>query len=234
MELINTISTSRVWTRHGLKITYAISILLLLLAITSVAWQVRSQQKLKASNYAPQKIAPIRKNSKPSYQINNVVHANLFGDPNPKKPVQKNAPKTTLNLKLQGVLSASDETIARAIIASGSGASKLYSIGDKIKGSGVSIKEIRADEVLLNRNGAIESLPLVKSKVSSKGDNSIISYTKRASGSISNAKYSPPATQASTISRSTPRPRSANGEPRKIKKPNFSGLDRALEKMGEI
>ena len=233
MELINTISTSRIWTRHGLKITYALSILLLLLAISSIAWQVRSQSKLKAANYAPQKIAALKTNSKPSYQINNVVHANLFGDPKPKKPIQKNTPKTTLNLKLQGVLSATDTTMARAIIASDNKASKLYSIGDKIKGSGVSIKEIRADEVLLNRNGATESLPLVKSKGSSKGDNSIISYTKRSSGDISNAKFST-AAQTSAVSNSAPRPRSTNGTPRKIKKPNFSGLDRALEKMGEI
>jgi len=230
MELLNTISTSRTWTLHGTKIAYAAAIVLLLLSIASVAWHARVQSNIKALNYAQQEIAPIKTKAKESYRVNDIVRANLFGDPTPAKIVPKNAPKTTLDLTLQGVLSATDDNIARAIIMSGKRKSKLYSIGETIQGAGVSVEEIRASEVLLNRNGAIERLPLVKGKGSSAGDASIITYADQ----IADAELASITPASTGISRSTPRPRSSNGERRKVKKPNFSGLDRALQKMGEI
>ena len=233
MELLNTISSSRVWTRHGLKIAYAVACLLVLAAIASVAWNIRTQHKIKTANYAEQVIAPINKRVAQSYRVRDIVRANLFGDPNPA-PVVRNAPPTTLDLTLQGVLAASDTNIARAIIMSGKRKSKLYSIGESIKGAGVSIEEIKANEVLLNRNGAIESLPLVKSKSSKKGNDSIITYTSGSSGQVSQPRLQTASVSSNEIRRSNPKPRSSNGQPRKIKKPNFSGLDRALQKMGEI
>ncbi len=234
MELLNTISTSRTWTLHGTKIAYSVAIVLLVLSLASVVWHANGQSKLKKQNYAPQQIAPIQTKVKESYRVVDIVRANLFGNPSPSKLVQKNAPKTTLDLTLQGILSATDENMARAIIMSGKRNSKLYSIGETIQGAGVSIEEIRASEVLLNRSGAIERLPLVKGKGSTDGDNSIITYSNGSSGRAPNTELASNARASSGISRSTPRPRSANGERRKVKKPNFSGLDRALQKMGEI
>jgi len=231
MQILNTISSSRIWTRHGLKITYAISCLLVLGSVTSVVWNIRTQSQVKKANYAEQTIAHINKRAKESYRVNDIVRANLFGNPNPA-PVARVAPKTTLDLTLQGVLAATDNAIARAIIMSGKRNSKLYSIGESIQGAGVSIEEIKANEVLLNRNGAIESLSLVKSKASAKGNNSIITYSDNSSSQISQPELQAAAVRPSEIKRSSPR--SENGQRRKIKKPNFSGLDRALEKMGEI
>jgi type II secretory pathway component PulC len=229
MELLNTISNNRTWNRHGLKIVYAVAVLLCLLIIASISWNVYSQSKLKSANYAPQQIAPIVRSTKQSYRINDIVQANLFGNPNPA-PVKKVITKTTLDLTLQGILSATDEKMARAIIRSGKKKSELYSVGENIKGAGVSIEEIKISEVLINRNGAIESLPL--NTKSSKLTNSLISYNSQgSSGTLSQSNsYSP----ASTTGRSTPKKRSPNGQRRAIKKPNFSGLDRALKKMSEI
>lgn len=113
---------------------------------------------------------------------------------------------------------------------SGRRGSKLYSIGESIEGANVSIEDIKVSEVLLNRNGAIESLPLKKSQ---GGGDSIISYATGRSGQISQLRTAATAS-ASNLSRASQKPRSANGQRRKIKKPNFSGLDRALQKMGEI
>lgn len=233
MEILNTITTSRTWTRHGLKIAYGVSGLLLLVSVSSVAWNIRSQNQIKAANYAKQAIAPISKKVRHTYNVSDIVRANLFGDASPAKVV-KVAPKTTLDLTLQGVLAASDTTMARAIIMSGKRNSKLYSIGESIQGAGVSIEEIRANEVLLNRNGAIESLPLKKLKANGKGNNSIISYSEFSSGQVSQPQLQAASTRSTQISRSTPKRQSTNGQSRKIKKPNFSGLDRALQKMGEI
>lgn len=230
MELLNTISNSRVWNRHGVKIAWAVAGVCLLLVLLSIAWDARTQSKLKAANYAPQKIAPIKKRQTQTYRADTIVRANLFGDATPA-PVQQVVKKTTLNLKLQGILWATDNTIARAIITSGNKKADLYSVGEEIKGSGASVQEIRDTEVILDRNGAAESLPLDKKF---KSDQSLISYANTTS-------FDPVATQAASfdsaptqIERSSPKPRSENGEPRKIRKPNFSGLDRALQKMGEI
>ncbi|MFQ3246186.1 MAG: type II secretory pathway component PulC [Arenicella sp.] len=230
MQLINTISTSRTWTRHGLKIAYGVSGLLLVAVMASVALSIKTQNEIKAANYAEQAIAPIRKKAQHSYRVNDIINANLFGNPSPVQ-VAKVAPKTTLDLTLQGVLAASDKSIARAIIMSGKRNSNLYSIGESIQGAGVSIEAIKANEVLLNRNGAIESLPMIKPKSRGGGDDSIISYSDGRSGEVSSASG---LQNASQLSHSRSKPRSANGQPRKIKKPNFSGLDRALQKMGEI
>jgi type II secretion system protein C len=230
MELINTISTSPTWARHGLKFSYGVACLLLLASVSSAALNMRSQYNIKAANYAAQKIAPIRKKASHSYQMKDVARANLFGNPNP--PVISKVTPTTLDLTLQGILAASDDSIARAIIMSGKRNTKFYSIGDTIDGAGVSVEQIRSNEVLINRNGAIESLQLKKLKAG--GNDSIISYSNQGSGLISQ-------TQRQTVSANTPqsrrssrKPRSANGQPRKIKRPIFSGLDRALQKMGEI
>ena len=199
--------------------------------MASVAWNIRSQSQIKSANYAKQTIAPIRNKAKHTYNVSDIVRANLFGDPSPVK-VAKVAPKTTLDLTLQGVLAATDEKIARAIIMSGKRKSKLYSIGESIQGAGVSIEEIRANEVLLNRSGAIESLPLKKLKTNGKGNDTIISYASDSSRQASQLQTA--STRSPQISRSRPKTQSANSQPRKIKKPNFSGLDRALKKMGEI
>ncbi len=233
MELLNTISNSLIWTRHGVKIVYGVSILFLLLSTSSIAWNIKTQHQTKTANYAKQSIAPIENRPKHTYRVNDIINANLFGNPNPA-PVVRVAPKTTLDLTLQGILAASNTAMARAIIVSGKRNSKLYSVGESIQGAGVSIEEIKTSEVLLNRNGAIESLPLKKLKGSKGSSHSIISYTDGGSGQISQPSLQTASARSSQVSRSNRKPRSANGQPRKIKKPNFSGLDRALQKMGEI
>ena len=130
-------------------------------------------------------------------------------------------------------MSASDTKMARAIIRSGKSKSELYSIGEKIKGAGVSVEDIKFNEVLLNRNGAIESLSLNKN--SSKLSASIFTYTSQgSSGTAQNTYANPQVSIENTTQRSTPKPRSENGQRRAIKQPNFSGLDRALKKMDEI
>ncbi len=228
MELLNTISNNRTWNRHGPKIAWALAALCLMLVVMSVAWDARTQSRIKAKNYAPQKLPAIIKRQAQSYNAANIVRANLFGDSTPK-PVVVKAKPTTLNLTLQGILAATDTNIARAIITSGKKKAGLYSVGEDINGVGASIKEIRADEVLLNRNGAIESL---KIKKLNKGSKSIISYNYDTTASV------PTTASAANIQtrteRQAPKPISPNGQPRKIRKPNFSGLDRALKKMGEI
>lgn len=243
MQLLNAISNSRFWNKHSILLAWAIAALLLLIVTTRIGWISYSQSKIKASNYQPQDLRPLSKPEKRSNLGKEIMGANLFGNPNPPKVVVK-APKTTLNLKLQGILSATNPAMARAIIQGGkSKTAELYSVGDSIKGAGASIKEIRENEVLLNRNGATESLPLVKSKSSGKGGD-IITYSDNNSTAFQDDNESKFASAASAnrdvreiktaATDSFQRQRAQNGAPRKVRKPNFSGLDRALKKRGEL
>ena len=217
MDSLINLKSHPVVDQHGPKIALAISILCLLIFIISCGLGIRAHAKTKSENYAPQPIEAVSKrNNRPRYRINDVTSANLFGNPAPKKVVQ-NAPKTTLNLKLQGILAATDNTVARAIITSGSKKAELYSVGESIQGAGASVKEIREYEVLLNRNGATESLPL--EKTSSKGDTSVYTPIKQSANST---ETSQPATPQSTT---------APSQPRKIRKPNFSGLDQVKSEL---
>lgn len=174
MDMLITISNSRLRNKYGVQTAWVLALVLLVLAISRVAWTAYSQAEIKKTNYEAQTVTPIKRATQPSYRVRDIVSANLFGDPNPKI-VKKEAPKTTLNLTLQGILWASEPDFARAIITSGRTRSELYSVGENIKGAGASVKEIRTGDVLLNRNGATESLPMDK-KTSGVGQ-PLLSFT---------------------------------------------------------
>ena len=221
MDVLSNINNNPVVAQHGSKIALVISILLLLIFIITCGFTIRADAKVKAENYAPQPVQAVsNRNNRPRYRINDVVSANLFGNPAPKKVVN-HAPKTTLNLELQGILAATDNNVARAIILSGknnkSTKGGLYSVGEQIEGaSGTSVKEIRSNEVILNRNGSVESLPLIKP--TSKGDTSV--YTPLDQTSRANTASSKNASQTASSS-----------QQRNVKKPNFSGLDQTQNEL---
>ena len=230
MTGFNTTNAQYWLKRNTVKLAWALAILCLLITVANIIWHVRSTYISKKANYAPQEQFKLTVSKGPNYQINQVVRANLFGDPTPA-PVAKKVKKTTLDLTLKGVLWATDDGIARAIIQAGKKDSKLYSIGDDIDGANASVREIRDNEIILNRNGASESLPLAKIK----GSDGIISFTSAGQGGITNASYTAPTLPA--VNTTNFRPSSSNDtstEKRRIRKPNFSGLDRALRKAGEI
>ncbi|MGI9273700.1 MAG: type II secretion system protein N [Endozoicomonas sp.] len=84
----------------------------------------------------------------------------LFGSN--EKPDARNTPteipKTRLNLVLRGALASIGQSQKNAsAIIQGSNQDKLYEVGDTLPG-GVSLKEVHADHVVLNRNGQLETL----------------------------------------------------------------------------
>lgn len=71
------------------------------------------------------------------------------------------APETTLNLRLAGVVMREINEDSNAMIASGNQPDKRYRVGDPIEGaSGTRLHHVYADRVLLNRSGALETLSL--------------------------------------------------------------------------
>lgn len=247
MDKLKAIFNTRFLNRHGASLAWAMSGLVVLLVLFYIGWSSYTQAQIRNSNYQPQSLPPIAGKANKGYRVNDIVAANLFGNPAPK-PVPKEAPKTTLNLKLEGILSASDQNIARAIISAKNKAARLYAVGDRIQGANASIKEIRDLEVLLLRSGATESLPLLKSK--SSGNRSIITFEDVPPADDGNAIPDSAANpsddsqqfaaeersrQFSAANRSTAqRSRGETGSNRKVRKPNLSSLDRTLRKQGEL
>lgn len=245
MENVNAIINNRFMQKHGLKVAWAIALLCVLWLLVHVGMTVRSSMQTRTSNYAVQDIKPVNKTRKAPYRVNQITSAKLFGDASPKAVVRE-APKTTLDLTLQGVLWADDNSMARAIIQRGRQKSVLYSVGETIKGAGVEIREIRSVEVILDRNGAAESLPLLKQTTS--GNRPIVSFEEEDEldfiedslddhGSADDHGSSSQQVSANNRARrnaAARRGKLQNGATPGVRKPNFSGLDRALKKLGEI
>lgn len=226
MEILNAIHQHRFFKQHGPACALALAIAFLLLIVVDVYSDGRQISERKGWQYAEPRSAA--KSAKTQYRIEDAVAANLLGNPVQKaKPQPKKAPTTTLKLELQGLLYSNIQNEARAIIKHKNKAN-LYSVGEKIKGTQVSVKEILESEVLLDRNGSTETLPLIKKAQS--GNREILTFSNSSdkdaslivAQSLSPPDGSPRATKAQPA------------EPRRIKKPNFSGLDKALEKMGEL
>jgi general secretion pathway protein C len=71
------------------------------------------------------------------------------------------APETTLNLELTGVVFADVNELSMAIITSGRNEEKLYGIDDTIENaSGATLYRVHRDRVILNRGGRLETLRL--------------------------------------------------------------------------
>lgn len=71
----------------------------------------------------------------------------------------EDAPDTRLNLKLRASVAATDEEVAHAIIADGSGDENVYFVKSSIPG-GATLHRVHADRVILNRGGVLETLRL--------------------------------------------------------------------------
>jgi general secretion pathway protein C len=99
-----------------------------------------------------------------------IAQAHLFGAapaagaaPEPVVQDVVDAPDTTLNLELTGIVSHEVSEVGQAIIASGRGESRAYSVGATIENaSGARLHSVFEDRVLLNRSGRLETLRLPK------------------------------------------------------------------------
>lgn len=94
--------------------------------------------------------------------IERIANASLLGrfDLSTQSLPLEDAPDTRLNLKLLGVLAATEDRSSRALINNGTD-EKPYSIGDAVI-RGAEIKAIYADRVILLRDGKPETLRLEK------------------------------------------------------------------------
>ncbi len=93
-----------------------------------------------------------------SVDISRIEALHLFGQSEKQGPRNsRNAPKTTLNVRLIGVSASSNPERSAAIIQQGS-QQRTYIIGESIGSSRVTVEEIYADRVILDNNGRLETL----------------------------------------------------------------------------
>jgi general secretion pathway protein C len=109
--------------------------------------------------------------------IRRLAGSHLFGETQSAAvAAPTSAPETRLNLVLRGVVAADPMARSSAIIAQGQGGKEdVYGVGDKLPG-GVSVSEVHAGNVLLERGGRFETLNLTKDSevgeiISSDDDN---------------------------------------------------------------
>lgn len=131
-------------------------------ALAQITWMFLPEDAA-AARPAVSSGAPVVNRTMAGQSIREIASAHLFGAMEAAPPPrQAKAPKTRLNLVLRGVIAADPMALSHAIIAQGkNGKEDVYAVGDKMPG-GITIEEVHADHVVLNRGGRLESLQLVQ------------------------------------------------------------------------
>jgi general secretion pathway protein C len=122
-----------------------------------------SQSALKQQKTATKSIAPTQ--TKPANR--NIASFNLFGSTSlevKNAPIApKTLPKTSLKLKLTGVLASPSPDEASALIEGPDRDTENYAINDELPG-GATLKQVYPDRVVIERSGRLENLVFVESK----------------------------------------------------------------------
>ena len=121
--------------------------------------------------------------AQPSSQarLNSVSRLHLFGVARGGADIKSvNIKKTSLRLVLKGVFASTNPSQAFAIISESTTAKgRTFKVGERLPGGAV-LHEVRATEVILNRNGRLESLPLPQKKLNTIPLGSSASTTRRS------------------------------------------------------
>lgn len=99
-----------------------------------------------------------------SSALERILSAKLFGQYQqtaaPVVQTVTDAPQTTLNLKLTGVVATGKTPEQGTAIIENNGVEQVYAIDEQIEGSGAVLKQVIADRVILQVNGRMETLML--------------------------------------------------------------------------
>ncbi|PKG58509.1 MULTISPECIES: type II secretion system protein GspC [unclassified Shewanella] len=143
---------------------FSIGVVLMLFLLAQITW------KLVPENSAVSRWTPTPASSTVSGAVNisGLHDLGLFGRTDgtstkpkvaPTEEVITDAPKTSLSIQLTGVVASTTEQKGLAVIAS-SGSQDTYGLGDKIKGTSASLKEVYADRIIITNSGRYETLML--------------------------------------------------------------------------
>lgn len=125
----------------------------------------------------PQSPAPIYKTqtaAAPVFNADALADMHLFGTANVNNAV--NAPETTLNLTLRGIVAANPDMQQSLAIIASNGTGQMYAVGAQLPGGAI-IQSIYPDRVLLSLNGHMQTLRLPKANGGSDSDISLLPPT---------------------------------------------------------
>ncbi|MCL1124019.1 type II secretion system protein GspC [Shewanella surugensis] len=166
MDLLDTIFTkiAKIPQKPFNNVIFWSGMLLSLSLLAQITWKM-VPDTMTASKWQP---IPVEINRAGKVNVKDIEKLALFGQytadakDKPKANIVEqitDAPKTTLSIQLTGVVASTTEQKGLAIIAS-SGGQDTYSLGDKIKGTSASLKEVYVDRIIITNNGRYETLML--------------------------------------------------------------------------
>ncbi|HEX7381182.1 MAG TPA: type II secretion system protein GspC [Nevskiaceae bacterium] len=160
-----TTSIRRFLTRHARRLPAAVSALLVLV----VAWLAGGflWTLIPTPDAARWRAPPVVPRASPAAEAASIAEdrnvVGLFGTARgdgSSASALATAPETQLNLKLFGILADRDApSRSRALVATGNGETKPYALGQSLA-SGVLLKAIFPDRIVLQRNDRLETLRL--------------------------------------------------------------------------
>ncbi len=134
--------------------------LLVVILLAQLTWWLVAPAEPTGAKTAPSLPSSYNAIEDSTVDIAALQRLNLFGQSaQTSSTTRRDAPKTSLNIRLVGV-SASSNPLRSAAIIEQAGQQQTYIVGDKLGRSGVTVEEIYADRVLLDNNGRIETLQL--------------------------------------------------------------------------
>jgi general secretion pathway protein C len=159
--------TANIWSSSGgagsdwrsaavARAPQAVTVILALALAAQLAFAVvgltsRSRQVTPAVRTAP---------PAPPLDLGGLVNAHLFGNAAVQNTGDaSNAPPSTMPLILAGVLATNDPKVGMAIIGESAAAAKVVSVGKQVPG-GATLHSVYSDRVIIDRNGALESVLL--------------------------------------------------------------------------
>ncbi|QYK01239.1 type II secretion system protein GspC [Shewanella psychrotolerans] len=145
--------------------TFGVGLVVTIYLLAEITWKLVPVSETPG---AWQPVPTSNGNSSSVVNLTTLKNLSLFGkaDPNDNQPkvapVEEkitDAPKTSLSIQLTGVVASTSEQHGLAVIES-SGSQNTYSLGDKIKGTSASLKEVYADRIIISNSGRYETLML--------------------------------------------------------------------------
>lgn len=153
--------------------------------LAGLSWSVLPSSPLEESAVVESEPQPVQR-KQAVVNEKQLADLHLFGEAGQqtatKKATPLSAPETRLRLTLKGVFASDEEGVGRAIIGDPKGKEESYSVGDPLPG-GASLAEIFPDRIILERNGAFETLKLPKERTASTTQSVSHSAATRIGGS---------------------------------------------------
>lgn len=187
------------WPKIEMKLPRWVSIALAILILITLAKVVVGFFDSGSNKVITTPTTAANTNVKPQPRANHdrkIAQLHLMGKPAPATSTKqvKDAPETTLNLKLLGVL-AGGKDYGYAIISSGGNKIKHYSLGDDIPG-GATLHAVFSDRVILERDIRMETLRLPRANA--KGFNKK-KPSKKTKAAVSQSKQEGNETDFETV-----------------------------------